>query len=228
VIEDGGHRKINRGTWEARRSGNRPRQAGINNRLHDSGRESAGFIVAWKRDNARGAKGPCRIRVNVKERECRLDHDPTTEQPEGLGERPELGRRRALPEKLSLLRQKLGHKAKQQPKFRFYALYDRIYRSDTLRAVYDADLQGYFDSIPRAKLMACLEMRIGPLSRFASEARCGMAAGILDGSDDQSGEDAGGGLTERYALRDRSKINGPTIFRCVYNSMVWYHRARSM
>jgi RNA-directed DNA polymerase len=46
------------------------------------------------------------------------------------------GRRIALPGKLASLRQKLYLKAKQEPKFRFYVLYDRIFRPDVLEAAY--------------------------------------------------------------------------------------------
>ncbi|MBI2921698.1 MAG: group II intron reverse transcriptase/maturase [Planctomycetes bacterium] len=42
-----------------------------------------------------------------------------------------------MPLKLASLRQKLGQKAKQEPKFRFYALYGHIFRTDVLAAAWD-------------------------------------------------------------------------------------------
>lgn len=90
------------------------------------------------------------------------DSKPRRERPRPPDE-PEVKSGVTLPQKVSDLRWKLGRKAEQEPKFRFYALYDRVYRLDVLTAAWWLVWKN--DSAPGVDGQSCRDIIDGPGAR---------------------------------------------------------------
>jgi RNA-directed DNA polymerase len=114
--------------------------------------------------------------VSTRGGERRLDEvHPTTERVTFYGrseppDEPEVRNDVKFIPDVSLLRWKLWRKAKQEPKFRFYALYDRIYRHDVLTVAWWLVWKN--DGAPGVDGMSCRDIINGPgAGKFLEELR---------------------------------------------------------
>ena len=118
------------------------------------------------------------------------------------------------------LQRKLYRKAKQEPAYRFYALYHKIYRADILSHAYhlvralnasddvvdamfqghneviDADISKYFDAIPHANLMATVAERICD-DEILHHIQMWLKAPIMEQDKDGTKRNVGGGKGSR-------------------------------